>query len=186
MCWRICFHNSSYHGNGKKHYFTISLFLVYSSCHWQNWLDWISIWQEKVAQSQKALFWEKVSKSQKKILHFITKFLNFSLKIKPGWSTWVLKPTLETRNVNDIWMVYFSWHKALIWILKNQWLLNFNCALIMIKLVEGLGILLSWPWKISLSILLTFWRERDVIVSWNKINHFATLKHLYMNVLLFF
>ena len=127
-----------------------------------------------------------MSKSQKKILHFITKFLNFSLKIKPGWSTWVLKPTLETRNVNDVWMVYFSWHKVLIWILKNQWLLNFNGVLLVIQLVEGLGILLSWPWKTPLPILLTFWREEDFIVSWNKIIHFAILRHLYMNILLFF
>ena len=32
---------------------------------------------------------------------------------------------------------YFSWHKIIIWSFKNQWFLNFNCVLLIIKLAEG-------------------------------------------------
>ena len=86
---------------------------------------------------------------------------------------------LETRNVNDVCMnvrmFYVSWHKVLIWSLKNQWLLNFSCVLLIIKLAESLEILLSWPWEIPLSMDLTCFGGKFVTTSWNKINHFPIL-----------
>ena len=55
--------------------------------------------------------------------------------------------------------IYVSWHKVLVWSLKNQWFLNFNCVLSLIKLAEGLEILLSWPLGIPPPMQLTLFAK---------------------------
>ena len=62
------------------------------------------------------------------LLHFMRTFHNFAFKLETVWATRVFQPILETRNANDLyecaWLL--SWHKVIIWSLKNRWLLNFN------------------------------------------------------------
>ena len=51
----------------------------------------------------------------------------------------------------------FSWHTVLIWSLKNQLFLGFNCVLLIIKIA---GLETSRP---------TFLREKFGIISWNRL-----------------
>ena len=39
---------------------------------------------------------------------------------------------------------------------SKKWFINFNCVLLTIKLVEGLEVMVSWPWEMPLPIQLTF------------------------------
>ena len=80
-----------------------NLNLIDLNYHWKNWVDWISARQEKSCKIKYVHFERKGPKVEK---HKILKFHNFSLKPKPGWATAVLKPILETRNVNDCVCMY--------------------------------------------------------------------------------
>ena len=51
----------------------------------------------------------------------------------------------------------FSWHTVLVWSLKNQWFLGFNCVLLIIK-IAGLENSRS-----------TFLGEKLGIISWNRL-----------------
>ena len=118
------------------------------------------------------------------ILHFTTTFHNFAFKIETSWAKRAAKPIFETRNVNDFCMLYFSWHKVLICCLKNQWLSSFHCVLLHHKTCWGSWNLVITSLGIPLPIQLTFLDERFLTASWNKINHFAILKHLHLHTLL--
>ena len=89
------------------------------------------------------------TKIKKLFSHFVTTFHNFAHKTKTGCAARVVKLILETRYLNDLFLylhtVYFSWHKLLNYCLKNQWFLNLNCILLIIKLAESLEILLYEP-----------------------------------------
>ena len=70
-------------------------------------------------------------------LHFITIFYNFARKTKTGWAPMVLKPILEIRNVNDVFVYVcctFLKINSLSWLiylcLKNEGFLNFNWVLL--------------------------------------------------------
>ena len=71
---------------------------------------------------------------------------------------------------------YFSWHKVLIWSLKNYWFLNFNCVLLIMKIGQALEILLSWPWGTPLPMHLTCFGEPLVTAPWNNNNDFYYIK----------
>ena len=70
-------------------------------------------------------------------------------------------------------MIYFSWHKIITWGLRNQWFLNVKYVLSIIKVAEGIKILLPWSREISLHMQLTFLGKKFAAASWKKINHFA-------------
>ena len=84
----------------------------------------------------------------------MTTFHNYVLKVETGWAARMFKSILETRNVNCVceyvWLPFLT--QIIIWSLRNQWFLNFNCFLLLIKLANGLEILLWWPMGIPLPI----------------------------------
>ena len=71
---------------------------------------------------------------------------------------------------------YISWKKVLIWSPQNYWYLNFNCALLIMKIGQALEILLSWPWGTPLPMQLTCFGGPFVTASWNNINLFYYIK----------
>ena len=101
-------------------------------------------------------------------LYSISTFHNFALKVEPGWATRWFKSILETRNINNVFMyvcmVYFSWHKLLVWSLKNQWFLNFYCDL----LIRVLKPSFHDPGGTSQITCILFGKQ-FVISSWNKL-----------------
>ena len=155
----------------KKNCIMKNMNLIDSNYHWKNWVDWISA-REGISCNIKNVHFEKKGPKVKK--HKILKFHNFVLKPKTGWATTVLKPILETRNVNDVyvyvWCTFLNTNSFL-WLLysclKNEWFLNFSLVLFIQTLRKGQGLL--WPWGIPLSIKLTFFEENFVTTCWNRL-----------------
>ena len=57
----------------------------------------------------------------------------------------------------SVYLASFSWHRVLIWSLKNYWFLDFKRVLLLIKIAEGLETLFSWPCGTPLPIIHIFY-----------------------------
>ena len=152
-------------------YFIKNINLLHSKYDWQNWVDWITAMQQKFLQPDIGAFSVKGPKS----------FCPEDWAQKQGWLA-----DLINWKCQYICMPYFSWHKVFFRGPQIKLFLNLNSILVIIKLAEGLEILLSWPWRIPLSMQLTYFWEKFVTASWNNINHFSILKYLYLSTLLSF
>ena len=83
-----------YHSNGcyKEKNFFKNLNLIDSNHHWKSWVDWITVGWDKMSQPKKCKFLEKGNESTSiTILHFMSTFHNFALRIQTGGATGVLK-----------------------------------------------------------------------------------------------
>ena len=141
---------------------------------------------KKTKTSNPLSYMTDVSKVIATVLHFMTTFHNFILKIETSWAARLVWPLLWIIKCQwCMYAYYFSWNRVLIWSLKNQCSLNFNCDLSIIKLAEDLEILLC-PWGVPLPIQLTLCGERFVTASRKEINHLVILKHLCVNTFLLF
>ena len=102
-------------------------------------LSWLALRQEKMLQHQKCTFREKGPKSWKHISTFLDNLLKEKL-VELQWylnSFW--KPEISVMYVSMF--DCFSWHKVIIWSIKNQCFLKFNSVLLIIKLAQVLEIL---------------------------------------------
>ena len=129
-----------------------------------------SVRQEKMLKHQKCVFCEKGTKSEKTcILWQPSTILLLKQKlVEPQAcfsSFWKLVMSLMYVSMYG----YFSRHKIIIWSFKNQWFLNFNCVLLIIKLAEGLEFFFWRPWEIPLPKQLTFLRKKFITTSWDNL-----------------
>ena len=138
-----------------------------------SWLDTYKV-TENIVTSKRYIL-KKGPKS-----HFMTAFHNFAFEEETDRAKRLVSSILETR----IWCIYlhdllfFTWSVYL----EPEKFVDFNCVQLIIKLSEGLEILLSSLWGLPLLMWITFLGERKVCCSILKQDYLYIYIYIYIYI----